>query len=560
MILLFIDAADVANSMKQLLLSNIGLGNLGAYILSGDYFSPHGNGFLHLWSLSTELQFYLIAPVLLFLLGKLVKNSRSRLIYAPAILTILSLVCFIFSGLVSELLTKVYISDVNNLLWYYSPGTRMWEFFFGFIIWQVNQHLNRPVSILFRFIAFAFLLFIVFSNQVFDTKIEILATVLSTSLILVGKSFKMRGPIFGGVRKLGDISYSVYLVHFPIVYLFQNSPHNSKSTNLLTEMVVVFVGSIAFGYLSYYLVELRLNLFPRVNSVPVRLISIGLLLQLAPVFFVALFLISFTAFKSFAGLPQGDIGPTWIWDTKCENYQDPRSTKPLVCDYGDRKGVPKVLLIGDSHAAVISKEFVNLALQRGLYPSVSTFEGCPYFSKGSYDETPLLFKNSACRDHNRMIQEWVEREKPFAIFYSFRGSIAYSPNDSSLTDLNFNKIVLREISQLSRAVTKVSVFIPIPEWEPHSLLDSMAGRDRVVDERSKQDRKFWSEVILPKRISFSDPYPSICPESICNLTENGKFKYRDANHLSDYGVTLISALISKQLQSVQNELPKVQNR
>ena len=560
MLLLLIDASEVMASMKQLLLSNLGIGNLGAYILSGDYFSPHGNGFLHLWSLSTELQIYLITPILFSILGKVFVFSPSRFLIVPVMLTTLSLFYFVFSSILSELLAVVHIVDVNNLLWYYSPAARMWEFLIGFLIWRLNLRQKTRMHYSIRYFSLAILFLLIFSDHLLDTKVEILATVLLTSSILIGQGPKLRGFFFEKISRLGDISYSVYLVHLPIIYLLQNSTNSSKPANLLVEISITLAGSLAIGYLFYSLVEQRLNFSPIATSARIRVTVIGLSLQLAPILFVSLFLINITPFKSFTGLPQGEIGPTWIWDNQCENYQDPRSSKPIVCSYGDQKEAPKLLLIGDSHAAVISKKFVNLALQEKFNPSVSTFEGCPYFSRETYDKTPLLFKNSACRDHNRVIQEWVEQEKPFAIFYVFRGPIAYSPNDSRLSDKSFSGIVLEEITKLSEGIAKIAMFIPIPEWQPHSLIDSIARRGKILDDRSKFDRELWLSSRVPEKITLLDPYPVICPGSICNLSEDGRFKYRDANHLSEYGANLVGTLIAKEFKSIQTDLSKEQNR
>jgi peptidoglycan/LPS O-acetylase OafA/YrhL len=93
LVLLYSDIHEIGNTLRQLLLSMLGMANLGAYAISGDYFAPHGNAFLHNWSLSVEIQFYLLLPLVFFGLSWGARYFRSS--FLPWVVFLVSITLFL---------------------------------------------------------------------------------------------------------------------------------------------------------------------------------------------------------------------------------------------------------------------------------------------------------------------------------------------------------------------------------------------------------------------------------------------------------------------------------
>lgn len=168
---------------------------------------------LHTWSLGIEEQFYLIWPLLLLTLYKF---SNKILYVAFAFLFIISLaLCFIF--------IKQFPSAVFFLLPF-----RIFEFVVGGSVVFLSQHKNKHSvkdEILYIIGIFAILIAIVLYNK--DTifpGITALIPCLGTALMIYSCATKPVKSSFLLTSKpavyIGKISYSLYLVHWPIIVYY----------------------------------------------------------------------------------------------------------------------------------------------------------------------------------------------------------------------------------------------------------------------------------------------------------------------------------------------------
>ncbi|QTX05259.1 acyltransferase family protein [Agromyces archimandritae] len=175
----------------------------------------------HYWSLSIEEQFYLVWPVLFFLVWMLVRARPRR-----AIGIVLSLVVG------ASLLASVVGVVVDPAASYFVTWTRAWELGAGGLLafaapWLAERMRARPGAA--ALLAWAGFLVILASAVLITPAMPFpgwiaLAPVAGTLMVIAASDPAGRrspAPIarLRGVQTLGDISYSVYLWHWPAVVL-----------------------------------------------------------------------------------------------------------------------------------------------------------------------------------------------------------------------------------------------------------------------------------------------------------------------------------------------------
>ena len=194
------------------------MGNIGALIYSGDYFSPNPNPLVHLWSLAVEAQIYFALPLLLIAFLKTKIKIEITMFY----LTALSLIFFTFP-FISEAIFSGFGFPNNDQVSFYLSFDRFWQFSVGGLCGILN--LGRLVYIFkSTWVYYSVLLasMIVIFLEIDNQKIgSIFATILATTLIigqrLTHKNLKM-------LIWIGDRSYSLYLIHMPIFAVINFSP------------------------------------------------------------------------------------------------------------------------------------------------------------------------------------------------------------------------------------------------------------------------------------------------------------------------------------------------
>lgn len=176
----------------------------------------------HYWSLAVEEQFYLVWPLLMVL--AMIAATRWRRA-SPRGLIIALLV-----GIVAtSYLHSIVLTPANGVAAFFSPLTRAWELAIGCLIAAAQPWLAdriAPRSIAATALAWSGIATIAWSVIALDASSGFpgwiaAAPVLGTAAVLVAGTHNRRtGParVLGsrGFTYLGDISYSLYLVHWPV--------------------------------------------------------------------------------------------------------------------------------------------------------------------------------------------------------------------------------------------------------------------------------------------------------------------------------------------------------
>lgn len=204
------------------------------------------------WSLAVEEQFYLVWPVLFLLLCLPSKPFSSVTRLTVVLLTIIG-----FSMVWSIIATN------QNPVWaFFSPLTRAWELALGGLLAVLGPHLRgrAPRSGLalasIGTVSISICTWMYSSTTLWPGS-AVIAPVVACSAVIAGGS--LRGPDsfgrfirFAPIQWMGNISYSLYLVHWPIIAIA--TQYSLSPLPLHTELELVSL-SIALSAVLYYVIE-----------------------------------------------------------------------------------------------------------------------------------------------------------------------------------------------------------------------------------------------------------------------------------------------------------------
>jgi peptidoglycan/LPS O-acetylase OafA/YrhL len=206
---------------------------------------------LHTWSLAVEEQFYLALPPMLWAAVRLSNGKRSALPIALAVIGGASLLLSIW----------LIATGASENAFFMSPP-RAWEFLIGsaIAIEGVPVLRNRALQHVVRGIAVVMILVPVFTYQQgpdFPGYRALLPCAGAALFIWSGSGIpnRVRHPLsfLSGLRFCGQISYSLYLWHWPL-FTFARFSKASLTLNLL-DKTILFALTVTISYLSWRFVE-----------------------------------------------------------------------------------------------------------------------------------------------------------------------------------------------------------------------------------------------------------------------------------------------------------------
>lgn len=167
--------------------------------MKSDYFHPSSNSiFLHYWSLSVEMKYYLFCPI------------------------ILSIISFY----------KYILQSYRKLFIYFNLVSRLYEFNTG--IFSYYSQISNSLYVCKLVLCFIILVISNYENNIFIIPI----TVLISNAYLISRVEYFR---FYLLEYIGNISYIVYLIHYPLTIVYKK--------NLFIYILYLMILTIIFNYI-----------------------------------------------------------------------------------------------------------------------------------------------------------------------------------------------------------------------------------------------------------------------------------------------------------------------
>lgn len=331
------------------------------FLSQSGYFNAdsHTKLLLHTWSLSVEEQFYFLLPLFLFGLNKFFADRNKR---ASSILSI-TIASFLFSAIAT-------FTQPDSA--FYSIQFRAWELLFGSVInYLPKSQISAKKFLRLSIGAFGLILLPVFlytANTPFPG-LASLPPVLGTTFLIytigsaetiVQRTLKL--PFFTFV---GKISYSLYLWHWPLLLLFQYYLYRFGWQEYILWLIV----TLLISTLSWRFVETPFRSRTFISKPFVFRLGLSTIILLATGFY---FVNQNTEQIQKAYHPNVTYPDKKVWDSGFVKWE--KCILPLgefnideidLCIIGNENIEPTFLLIGDSHAQVVTQGLDKVATQFG---------------------------------------------------------------------------------------------------------------------------------------------------------------------------------------------------
>lgn len=235
----------------------LGYNNFWQISANMDYFARHINSpFMHFWYIGILLQFELIFPIIYKLfrtVGDKVKKEVSYII--PFILSIISFIIFYYMSFKDNLMGAYYNS-------FYRAFSILLGFAFGFLYSYMGSSIKRTPKMQIKnkrlFYTYILILLILFlfvdSKSIFFSLSMMFVTIISCRLIdyVLTPNKKELTKFDKLIKLIASISYEIYLVQYPIIYMFQYI-----NINYLIKVPIIIILVVILAYLLHICVDFK---------------------------------------------------------------------------------------------------------------------------------------------------------------------------------------------------------------------------------------------------------------------------------------------------------------
>lgn len=527
--------------------------------------------------MGVEEQFYLLWPLALLLIFLLVRRRRSLLVCAIGVIAL------------SSLIAGAVLTAADQPTAFFSLHTRAWELLIGAVVGAMllkgGPRLPAPVCAAGGWLGIAMILAsaVVFdSATAFPGVVALLPTLGTALVILFGEGSALGGPTallsVRPMQFIGLISYSLYLVHWPLLVIPQAAVGEENPLPLLWRAALGIGLALPLAWLLFRFVEtpLRAPVFlrarrPRATLIPALGVSLVLVLAASTV-------VHWSSVRELGTSTPVAVAPETPREPPTATEFVPQNLRPALdevaedlprlftdgchldvkseevqdCTYGDSQRGGRIALFGDSHSAQWFPAVEELAQRSSAAISAYTKSSCTAAA------VTVLVKGApyaACDRWREKVTQRLIADPPDLIVISSYAHYALAGASTEQAGLSMWRVGLRStVQRLRDAGSEVLIIADTPRLpaQPPTCLsanvDDVSGCDvargwAIDDGVADVERTVAGET----GAAFADLTPFICAEDVCPVIIDDIQVYRDVNHLTSTFVSYLAPALTPQL-------------
>lgn len=572
---------SVPRVLRDALATVLYVPNIWLAIQNTDYLSDHSpSPYQHYWSLGVEEQFYLLWPLVLLGLVLLVRRRRRLLIVAVSVIAAVSLAA------------GVILTARQQPLAFFLLPTRAWELLAGALVGiavlEGIPRMSRIAAAAGGWLGVGMILtggFLFDASTPFPGTAALLPVAGTALVILCGSAPSRGGPTAAlsvrPMQVLGLISYSLYLVHWPLLIVPQGAVGFDRPLPLWATLGLGVVVAVPLSWLLFRFVEDPLR-SPRVlTSRRPRLTLLGVA---AVTGVLSLGLVGAAAWAQGRGVggggpvaeapatPQAPPGATEfvpanltpsleevaddiprLYPDGC--HHDVPTVTVQDCVYGPPDATVRIALFGDSHAA---QWFPALEVFQESDDRVSvaayTKSSCPAVSVTVLDDAVPY---AACDTWRAAVLAHLTADPPDLVVLSGYSGYELSGVGAEDRARAWGDGLSTTVRALQDAGSRVLVIGDTPRFaaappvcvsaHPRDVLSCAGDPAKALDAGiAAAERAATTDA----GAAFADVTPYLCSDDACPVIVDDLLVYRDVNHLTATFARYLEPVLAPQLQAL----------
>lgn len=517
-----------------------------------DYFAATDPSIVqHYWSLGVEEQFYVFWPLILLLAWAVFRRSRRGLVATIAVLTVISFAL------------AVVVTDWRQPWAFFLLPTRAWQLGVGALVALAVLALPRiaeqrwwKAPLAWSGLAGIAAAALLYGPETRYPSWYAAVPVLATAAVILGGTGATRyGPTralaVGPMQFLGKISYSLYLVHWPLLIVPQVLVGWREPLPAWVPLLLA-LAAIPIAWLLWRFVEepgRRGTWRWTRTSRRTLLVGLGTSAAIAAVLVPSAYVVQRLPVDAGRPAPAfvlstDPVGTAFVPDNlrpdlwagsgdipgtdRPDCVRDYDNADPTGCRYGDAADAPVVALFGDSHAASWIPALEALADDGAIRLDRYTKRGCP----SAYVENVLIgtAPYPACNAWRDGVLDGLRATPPDVVVLANHAELYLGYTD-------WQEAVSRTIEEVG-AGTRVIVVGDVPQrdFDPQDCLS--AHVEDALTCASPVSEAVNPEVVDAERgaaratgATYLDLQPYLCGE-VCPLIIGDVQTYLDGNHVT----------------------------
>lgn len=566
------DFKELRTIAKTGLGAMLGYANYQLIDSSAGYFAEDStlNAYLHTWYLAVTLQVYVLGYALFARLRKCSSRTILGVLGSIALLSLL----WHQAGNIRSFLVWLGMPSFGprELASYYDTLPRLWEILAGGLILYLPPVRRQWLGATWAALGLVLMLLPAFLSPLQGISLA-LPVVGGTLLVIRYLPQTMLAPLMNNrvLLWLGKISFSVYLVHMPLIVLYRASRLQAPG---LAWSCLLLLLSLGIGYLFWYTVEKR-----RFSWKAVLCLWLG--------------------GTALCGVADATRGLQKLWNAESNAIDIPKYTeweacydeaclsgldRPLHMDEGGwhtmaagrNKALdtpllwlgrpatptdkPSFVLIGDSHAQAFFASFDTCSKEAGITGVYLSSIMIPFWNREVLPVTPQYYYNRA---KGESFMAWLRAQPQLRTIIIAQYWTRFSTLDLDwdkrpvAPGVEVNATALREFCEQVKSCGKEIIILgPLPDftgnkilsyarWLSRKGLPAEAEHPSYICHEKDFTARFAREIAALNQLQAEGlchvlhPAAHMFTNGVCKAIDDGVIMYKDANHITGAGAEAV---------------------